>query len=165
MNNREIKMLNDEIDIMAENDQKDRLALYNLDSIYKQDRFTTMKSMAIKKELLGLKYDEYQYKIDSLWIEIKKKDEVNTNKLIEITKKYGFPNNKRLKVYKAKAYFIFVHSPRNYFEQINEIVEKEYSETRMTEYEKEYIYWNSKYERKGMPPMCGENGEAIKNTN
>lgn len=158
-------MLNDEIDIMAENDQKDRLALYNLDSIYKQDRFTTMKPKKLKKELLGSKFEEYQSKIDSLWIEIKKNDEINTKKLIDLTKKYGFPNNKRLKVYKSKAYFIFVHAPINYFKLINEIVEKEYSESRITEYEKEYIYWHAKYDRKGMPPVNGVNDDAIKNTN
>jgi len=165
LNKHEIKLLNKEIDEMAENDQKSRLVMYNLDSIYKQDRYTTMKPKQIKMQLLGTKYEEYQHKIDSLWFEIKQNDEYNTKKLIEITKKYGFPNNKRLGVYKSKAYFIFVHSPREYFEQINELVEEEYTKSRMTEYEKEYIYWHTKYERKGMPPMCGKNGEAIKNIN
>ena len=165
LNKNELFQLNSEIDKMAENDQKDRLALFDIDLIYNQEQFTYMKSKSMKMDLLGTKYDEYQFKIDSLWTEINKNDEINTIRLIEITSRYGFPNNRRLKVYKAKACFIFVHSPKNYFEQINEIVEKEYSEYRMTEYEKEYIYWHTKYERNGMPPMCGENGEAIKNTN
>jgi hypothetical protein len=163
LNRNEILFLNKEIDEMYDIDQSPRLELFKIDSIYKLEQFTYMKPKQLQMELLGVEYLHYKNKIDSLWIEIRKNDTINTIKLLKITERYGFPNNKRLNVYQSKAYLIFVHAPRSYFDPINEIIEKEYSESRISEYEKEYIFWHTKYERKGMPPMCGENGEAIKN--
>ena len=81
---------------------------------------------------------------------------------LQSQKKYGFPNNKRLDVNKSKAYFIFVHSPRNYFDEIRTLMNREYENSRISEYEKGYIFWHLDG-RKGMPPMSGKNGEAIWN--
>ena len=50
-----------------------------------------------------------------------------------------------------------------YFDRINVLIEKEYEEGRISEYCKEYIFWNTKRNRKGMPPMSGKNGEAVYN--
>ncbi len=77
-----------------------------------------------------------------------------------ITEKYGFPNNKRLEIYKSKAYFIFVHSPSQFFPEVKALILKEYNQGRISEYKKEYIFWHING-RKGIPPMSVENGKAI----
>lgn len=148
------------IDAMYVKDQEPRLMLTETDSIFGLGNNAFGMPVHKKKALLGDKYNAYQYKKDSLWEVIKKNDEVNTQQLIEITKKYGFPNNKRLGVYKAKAYWIFVHSPRVYFDEVRQLIQSEFKAGRLSEYEKEYIFWHLNG-RKDMPPRSGKNGEAV----
>lgn len=107
-------------------------------------------------------YESYCYKIDSIWEEMKALDRTNTIQLLEITKKYGFPGNERLGVYKAKAYMIFVHSGSEFFSEIRKIIQKEFELKNISEYQKEYIFWHLNG-RERMPPMRGENGEVIWN--
>ena len=99
----------------------------------------------------------YTFKNDSLKDVMDKIDEYNTKRLIEITEKYGFPSNYRLKVYKSKAYLLFVHSPTKYFPKINLLIEKEFEAGRISEYCKEYIFWHTKRNRSGLPPISGKN--------
>lgn len=161
LNNKEKSFLIKEIDEMYENDQSARLYFDKLDSIYNVSKNTNMMPKSKKKEILGLKYEKYQSSLDSIWNIINYLDNQNTEKLIFLTKRHGFPSNERLGVYKAKAYFIFVHSPQNYFDEINMLIESEFNEGRISEYQKEYIYWHTKKERKGSPPRKGKNGEVI----
>jgi len=74
-------------------------------------------------------------------------------KLINITKKYGFPNNTRLGEYKSKAYLLFVHSPRYFFPVIDTLVEKEYEAGRISEYKRKFIKWHLDG-RNGLPPTA-----------
>lgn len=113
-----------------------------------------------RAKVLGDRYGEYKRKRDSLWEITAGVDETNTLRLIAITKKYGFPNNRRLGRYKSKAYLIFVHSPHKYADEIRDLIEGEYEKGRIDEYKKEYIYWDLNG-RRGMPPMNGKNGEAV----
>jgi len=144
---------------MYDIDQGKRHYFSKIDSIYglSISRYSLRKD--IKKDL-GNKYDDYQQAKKSHLDDVNKCDSLNTIKLIEITNKYGFPNNKRLGVYKSKAYMIFVHSPRTYFEEIRALINKEYNEGRISEYKKEYIFWHLNG-RTGQIPRSGENGEAI----
>lgn len=166
LNEKELKILNTEIDLMYENDQSTRLYFDKIDSIFgidKRNNIEMHKSSSQKSFLGEEKYQAYKFKNDSLWKVIHQIDEYNTKRLIEITEKYGFPSNQRLKVKKSKTYFLFVHSSSQYFDRINVLIEKEYEEGRISEYCKEYIFWNTKRNRKGMPPMSGKNGEAVYN--
>ena len=166
LDEKELKILNSEIDLMYENDQSTRLYFDKIDSIFgidKRNNLEMHKSSSQKSFLGEEKYQAYKFKSDSLWKVIHQIDEYNTRRLIEITEKYGFPSNQRLNVKKSKAYFLFVHSSSKYFERINTLIEKEFDEGRISEYCKEYIFWHTKRNRKGMPPMSGKNGEAIYN--
>lgn len=154
------KILNQEIDSIYALDQNVRLSFFEVDSIYKLEKFFYMQPKSKKIEVLSDLYDDYQKKIDSLNELMKSNDFTNTERLIEITKEYGFPSEERLDVYKAKAYMIFVHSPREYFHEIVSLVNKETNEGRINDYQKEYIFWHING-RKGMPPMMGPDGEVI----
>jgi tRNA(Leu) C34 or U34 (ribose-2'-O)-methylase TrmL len=154
--------LNSVVDSIYELDQSSRYGFDKIDSLYRMEKGFMMKRAFGGKEKLGDEFENYNRKIDSIWDYLKIIDDSNTRELIAITKKYGFPNNKRLDVNKSKAYFIFVHSPRNYFDEIRTLINREYENGRISEYEKGYIFWHLDG-RKGMPPMSGKNGEAIWN--
>ncbi len=147
---------------MYELDQSNRLYLDTIDSIFGVDTKSNERYIPIleKKKILGDRYTEYARKRDSVFKIIDSIDVINTKELIAITKKYGFPSRERLKVYKAKAYFLFVHSDRRFFPEIQELIEKEYTAKRISEYEKAYIMWNING-RNGQPPRAGENDTVV----
>lgn len=164
LNSDELKMLNTEIDAMYEKDQSARLHFDKIDSLFGIDKIKNveMNFHSNQRNFLGEeKFQVYKSKNDSLWNVIHAIDDYNTKRLIEITEKYGFPSNQRLKVYKSKAYLLFVHSSAQYFDKINSLIEKEYVGGRINEYCKEYIFWHTKRARQGMPPRSGKNGEAV----
>ncbi len=150
------------VDSLFEIDQGSRNKLSIPDSIYSLEEGTYMNLPQVLRDSLGVDYDNYKKSFDSLIALMKESDITNTEKLIEITEKYGFPSAKRLGVNKSKAYMIFVHTPKIYYPRVESLVLKEYEQSRMSEYEKEYIFWHIKG-RKGLPPMAGKNGEAISN--
>ncbi|WP_452221834.1 hypothetical protein [Lacinutrix salivirga] len=153
--------LNKIIDSIYELDQNPRLYIDQIDSIYGLETNSWMISKYRNTTILdSIDYKSYRKSIDSLWLKINEIDNSNTDLLINLTKKYGFPNNKRTGVYKSKAYFIFVHSPKESFAEIEELISEEYNAGRISEYKKEYIFWHTKG-RQGMPPRSSENGEAI----
>lgn len=150
------------VDSLFEIDQRSRHKLSIPDSIYGLGEGTYMNLPQVLRDSLGVNYDNYRKKFDSLVALMKESDITNTEKLIEITEKYGFPSAKRLGVYKSKAYMIFVHSPKFFHPQIESLILEEYKEGRINEYEKEYIFWHIKG-RKSLPPRAGKNGEEIWN--
>lgn len=149
---------------MYELDQGHRKNFYTIDSMFGVDKKSAGRFLftSEKKEILNDRYSEYKKKQDSLWKVIHKIDSINTNELIKITKKYGFPSQERLKTHRAEAYFLFVHSDRIYHDEIRELINKEFEENRISEYEKAYIMWHLDG-RKGMPPMLGKDGKVIYN--
>ncbi|NIK92878.1 hypothetical protein GZ212_12005 [Mangrovimonas sp. CR14] len=162
LNDDDIKNLNKIIDSMYLLDQGNRTRLYEIDSLYDvaPQTFMFVKNERILTERLGEKYVSYKNDIEQLMQEIQLVDHSNTQKLIDLTKTYGFPSNERLGVYKAKAYMIFVHAPREFFPEVSELISKEFNEGRINEYKMEYIFWHIKG-REGFPPTSGENGKAI----
>ena len=156
LNESERSSIRKTIDSMYRLDQGIRFKLIALDSAYG----INFNNYHEKVDLLGKNFGIYKSKKDSIINLMNNIDDANTEKLIELTRKYGFPNNKRLNEYKSKSYFIFVHSSQKFSKEIRKLILKEYNEGRITEYKKEYIFWNING-RNGMPPMSGENGEAI----
>jgi hypothetical protein len=154
--------LNKVIDSIYELDQGVRHGFGKLDSLYGLEDNFMFKRLSERTKNSGDKFDWYDKKTDSLWALLEKNDASNSRLLIDLTNKYGFPNNERLGVYKSKSYMIFVHAPNEYFEEITLLVNKEFEGQRMSEYKKEYIFWHING-RKGSPPMSGEHGEAIWN--
>lgn len=153
--------LNKTVDSIFELDQSVRLHFNVIDKKFGVNIGTFGKSEEFKRQYLdSLTYPLYQKSVDSIWSILKVNDSLNTKLLINITKDYGFPNNKRLGVPRSKAYIIFTHAPNFYFKEVRELVEKEYNAGRIIEFKKEYILWHVNG-RKGVPPMAGTKGEAI----
>lgn len=157
----EIEFLIKETDEMHESDQGIRHEFTKLDVDYGVDRESngSFLSFKDKKEILGKEYAEYRRKGDSLRDVMHSIDEVNTKKLLALTKKYGFPSKERLGTYKASAYFIFVHSDRQYFDEIRTLINQEYEEKRISEYERAYIFWHLDG-RNGMMPSVNDDGSV-----
>lgn len=157
----EIEFLIKETDEMHEKDQGIRQEFAELDVFYGVDSETNGRFLFTKdkKEILGEEYTEYKRKGDSLRDIMHSIDEVNTNKLLTLTKKYGFPSKERLGTYHASAYFIFVHSSRKYFDEIRSLIDKEYEAKRISEYERAYVFWHLDG-RNGMMPSVNDDGSV-----
>ena len=86
---------------------------------------------------------------DSLWNLQKKIDDQNTERLLETTKKYGFPNPTRTgKPY--SVWMIFQHADSKYKDDILPILERELKANRIESTEYTMIKWNLS-DRKTMP--------------
>lgn len=81
---------------------------------------------------------------------LKPLDRKNTEKLIEITKKYGFPGMDYLH-HDIPIFMIFVHSEKKYHQEIKKLILEEFEKGRISEFEKDYILWHLK-NRNGMLP-------------
>jgi hypothetical protein len=89
-----------------------------------------------KSEILN-SWNENKYskkEIDSIWALQIKIDNENTEKLIELTKKYGWLSDERLDCLKLNIWIIFRHSQKKYFEQISELIEKEHNSNRLNDW-------------------------------
>ncbi|MFD2568837.1 hypothetical protein [Pseudotenacibaculum haliotis] len=165
LNRKDIKFLNKIVDSMYTVDQDIRNAIWDIDSIYKVDKKSNNGQYQLnfmKKKKLGERYNQYKKSVDSVYNEMRKIDDSNTNKLLQLTKKYGFPSQERLKAKRASAYLLFVHSPRSYFDEIKALLSSEYKANRISEYEKAYIFWHIN-DRIGFPPKLAKNGRVIYN--
>ena len=153
-----LHLLRKEINKMYNKDQSIRKALAVNDSLFGVS--PERGFIANKKEFLGNRYQAYITRRDSLIALMLEIDKKNTIRLIEMTSKYGFPSRERLNEKKAKAYFIFVHSAEEYHEKIRALLNVEYRNKRISEYEYAYIQWHLEG-RRSMPPMMDKNGKVV----
>ncbi|GAA4273845.1 hypothetical protein U6A24_02110 [Aquimarina gracilis] len=86
---------------------------------------------------------------DSLWQLQEKIDNKNTERLIEITEKYGFPSPHRIDQPIA-AWMIFQHSAKKYHKKLKPLLERECEAARIGDVEYEMIKWHLEG-RKGFP--------------
>lgn len=77
-------------------------------------------------------------------------DRKNTEKLIAITKKYGFPGMKHLQ-HDIPVFLVFVHSDKKYFKEIRKLITKGYKAGQVSKFERDFIFWHLNG-RKEMPP-------------
>ena len=150
------------IDSMYNLDQKHRHSLINIESKYKVDIKSNngiFLNPKAKKKKLGEKFSSYQKSKDSIRDIIQETNNSNTKLLLSLTEKYGFPSKKRMEIKAASAFFIFVHSPKEYYPKIRDIINSEFKEKRISEYEKAYIFWHIDG-RKSMPPRKQKDGSV-----
>tara|TARA_B100000378_G_scaffold276363_1_gene274142 strand:- start:5860 stop:6480 length:621 start_codon:yes stop_codon:yes gene_type:complete len=91
-------------------------------------------------------------------------DAEHTERMIEITKKYGFPSIKRIKKNYNKDFvdpefnplIIFIHSPKKYWEQLKELMLKKYKNGTINKCQYGYALWQFTG-RKSFQPML-DNG-------
>ena len=115
------------------------------------------KKRTLNDSLKKLIFDEY----------INPKDTQHTEKLIEITKKYGFPTIERIKKFYKNDFtnkefnpiIIFIHSPKTYWEQLKILMKSEFDEHNIDQCTYGYLMWHFNG-RKSLQPML-ENGWKI----
>ncbi len=122
--------LAEELKAMEETDQKNRLLL-----------------RALKKQQLPDSI--YKKKSDSIWAIQTPIDKKNTERLIEITKKYGFPRVSRLGA-PIGVWIIFQHSAEEYREELSQLLAEEHKAGRLPDIEYEMLKWHLGG-RKGIP--------------
>ena len=91
-------------------------------------------------------------------------DAKHTERMIEITKKYGFPSIDRIKKYYNKEFFdpefnpliIFIHSPKKYWDELKELMLNEYKTGTINQCQYGYSLWQFTG-RKSFQPML-DNG-------
>jgi hypothetical protein len=91
-------------------------------------------------------------------------DAEHTERMIEITKKYGFPSIERIKKYYKKEFvdaefnplIIFIHSPKKYWEELKELMLIEYKTGIINQCQYGYALWQFNG-RKSFQPML-DNG-------
>ncbi|NIK93433.1 hypothetical protein GZ212_14820 [Mangrovimonas sp. CR14] len=95
-------------------------------------------------------------------------DAEHTERLIEITKKYGFPSVERIKKYYNKEFvdpefsplIIFIHSPKKYWEELKELMLGEYKNGTINQCQYGYALWQFTG-RKSFQPMLDNGYELV----
>lgn len=95
-------------------------------------------------------------------------DAEHTERMIEITKKYGFPSTDRIKKYYNKEFvdpefnplIIFIHSPKKYWDVLKEIMLNEYKNGVINQCQYGYALWQFTG-RKSFQPMLDNGFEMV----
>lgn len=95
---------------------------------------------------------------------ISPKDEFHTQRLIDLTRKYGFPSSNRLKEYSNEEInfnplLLFIHSPSVFSQEIATLMKSEKEENRIKKCDYGYLLWHLGG-RKDFTPML-KNGYAM----
>ncbi len=123
------------------NDQKDRRIIGILE--YSCDSDTASATQ--------LGFDkEIKLAVDIMYAHLSSNDDINTESLIALTKKYGFPGMDYLN-HDVPVFLVFVHSDKKYFKQIRKLISKEFKVGHVSKFERDYIFWHLDG-RKGLPP-------------
>ncbi|GAB7087418.1 hypothetical protein [Marinifilum fragile] len=99
---------------------------------------------------------------------INPKDAEHTKRMIEITKKYGFPRLNRIRKYYKKDFIdpefnplvIFVHSPKEYWKELKELILNEYKQELISQCQYGYLLWHFTG-RKSLQPMLDNGYEMV----
>jgi hypothetical protein len=125
-------------------------------TVYKTfDKSETNRIENLPDSLLRIENETRQFESDTIskyiWANyINPMDAMHTRNLIEITKKYGFPTKKRMKRYYNKEFsnpefsplLIFIHSPKNYWNEVELLMTNEYNEGRIDRCTYGYLKWH-----------------------
>ncbi|MUP47408.1 hypothetical protein E0K83_16830 [Gramella sp. BOM4] len=95
-------------------------------------------------------------------------DAEHTERMIEITKKYGFPSTERIRKYYKKEFadpefnplIIFIHSPNRYWDELKELMLKEYQNGIINQCQYGYALWQFTG-RKSFQPMLDNGFEMV----
>lgn len=161
----DIEILVEEMEFMYGYDQTMReYTIFKTFDKSETDRIENLSDSLRRKEIF-----KRNFKSDSLAKRIWKnyinpKDAEHTERMIEITKKYGFPSIDRIRKHYKKEFIdpefnpliIFIHSPKKYWEELNELMLNEYKAGRINQCQYGYLLWQFTG-RKSFKPML-ENG-------
>jgi len=119
------------------------------------DKSETNRIENLPDSLIRVEKQQRKFKSDTLSIFIWRNyinpmDSIHTRILIELTQKYGFPSTPRLKKFyrgqiadpEFNPILIFVHAPKHYWKQIEELITVEYNEGRINRCTYGWIKWH-----------------------
>ena len=150
-------------------------------TIYKTfDKSETNRIETLSDSLRILEMKNRRFVSDSIGKLIYRKyinpmDAAHTERMIEITKKYGFPSTDRIKKYYNKEFadpefnplIIFIHSPKKYWDELKGLMLNEYKNGIINQCQYGYALWQFTG-RKSFQPMLDngfkmveENGKTI----
>lgn len=123
------------------------------------------KVREMRQEYRPVKSDSLKEKIWEHYIT--PMDEIHTQKMIALTKKYGFPSAERLKQFSDEKIdfsplIILIHSPFDYSEELKQIAIIENKEGRLKKCDFGYLLWHLGG-RSDFQPMLDNGYEMIKN--
>ncbi|MEC7783500.1 MAG: hypothetical protein VYB38_08835 [Bacteroidota bacterium] len=106
---------------------------------------------------------------------INPKDALHTKRMIEIIKRYGFPDISRINKFYSKSfkevefkpYLLLIHSPKEFWDELKFLLKQEYDQGRMSQCTFGYLLWHISG-RESFQPMLDngyklvqENGKTI----
>ena len=168
-----------DIDVIVE----ELLFMYDTDQALREYTLFKTYNKAITDSIENLPQEKVQefiisnnFKSDSLRRRINEKyilpiDILNTERLIELTKLYGFPSKSRIeKIYKNELddefnpYILIVHAPKKYWEELKVIIKKELENGHLSRCEYGHILWHLNG-RKNLQDMLDNGFKLIPNEN
>jgi len=133
------------------------------------DKSETNRIEELPDSLRAVELKKINFASDSLTRNIFKnyinpKDAEHTQRIIDITKKYGFPSMTRIKKYYKKDFadrefnpvILLIHSPKKYWEELKVMMKKEYDNGVISQCDYGYLLWQFTG-RKSFQPML-DNG-------
>ncbi len=166
---RDINPIVDELQFMYEYDQAMRkYVLYKTFDTYIADSIQSLPDSLMRVTMKSLKFDNDTL-AKMIWRSyINEKDAKHTERLIEITKKYGFPSLSRINRYYEKEFrdpdfhanLIFIHAPPKYWEELTTLMKEEYELGNINKCIYGYLLWHFKG-RKSMQPMLDNGWEFV----
>lgn len=162
---RDINVIVDELQFMYGYDQTMRE--YTIYKTFDKHKIDSIENLPDSLREIAMK--KFDFNNDTLVMMIKRKyinpkDAEHTERLIEITNKYGFPSLDRIKKYYKKdfidpefhANLIFIHSPKKYWEELKVLMKDEYEKGNINQCIYGYLLWHFNG-RKSFQPML-DNG-------
>jgi len=161
----DIEVLVEELEFMYGYDQTLREYAF-----YKTfDKSETNRIEALSDSLRAEALKEISFTSDSLVRKIFKhyinpQDALHTQRVIDITKKYGFPSAKRIKQFYDQEFedpefnpiIILIHSPKEFWEELKVMMKNEYQNGSISQCDYGYLLWQFTG-RKSFKPML-DNG-------
>lgn len=148
---RDINEIVDELQFMYGYDQTMReYTIYKTFDRHKTDSIENLSDNLREVALKDLKFDNDTL-VTMIWKKyINPKDTEHTERLIEITNKYGFPDLNKIKKYYKKKFIdpefnpviIFIHSPNKYWNELKVLIKNEYKTGNINQCTYGYLLWH-----------------------
>lgn len=160
----------EEITFMYDYDQA--LREYTLFKTFDKHKTDSIENLS--PELLRNHIKEHNFKSDSLSKKLNRDyivhfDDMHTTRIIELTKKYGFPSKERLERLSSKSfpeevnpYILLVHAPKKHWETLKVLMNSELKNGNITRCEYGHLLWHFNG-RKDINDMLNNGFEYVTN--
>ena len=167
---KDINVLVEEMEFMYGYDQTMRkYIIFKTFDKSETDRIDNLSDSLRVKEMKNRRFESDSIG-DLIWRKyINPMDAEHTERMIEITRKYGFPSVERIKKYYKKEFtdpdfsplIIFIHAPKRYWEELKELMLNEYQSGRINQCQYGYSLWQFTG-RKSFQPMLDNGFKMVK---